>query len=77
MRCCMALVDVEIPLVCLVDGVHGRSFAGSGVVLYHGKRIGIVALDRNTVAVGPCDINLSFGAHPAEVSARARWVGVW
>ena len=69
----MAMAEVHVPLVCLVDGVHGLNFAGTGVVVYHGERVGLVLLDRNTVAVGPCDINLSFGAHPAEVSARARW----
>jgi hypothetical protein len=68
----MVLADVEVPLVCLVDGVHGRSFTGSGVVLYHGERIGLVLLDRNTVVVGPSDINLTFAAHPAEVSAKVR-----
>lgn len=28
MRCCLVLVDVDIPLVALSDGVHARSFAG-------------------------------------------------
>jgi len=35
--------------------------------------VGLVLLDRNTVAIGPCDINISFGAHPAEISARTRY----
>lgn len=26
------------------------------------------------VAVGPCDVNLSFGAHPAEISGRVRFL---
>jgi len=29
-RCGLALVDVEIPLVALADGVHSRSFSGEG-----------------------------------------------
>ncbi len=28
LRCCLVLVDVDIPLVALSDGVHSRSFAG-------------------------------------------------
>ena len=28
-RCGLALVDVEIPLVALADGVHSRSFSGA------------------------------------------------
>ena len=68
----MVMAEVDIPLVCLVDGVHGRSFAGTGVIVHQGERVGLVLLDRNTVAVGPCDIVLSFGAHPSEVSATSR-----
>ncbi|KAL6760325.1 hypothetical protein V8C86DRAFT_2557091 [Haematococcus lacustris] len=69
LRCSLVLVDVDIPLVALTDGVHARSFAGNGLVVHHGARLGLVLVDRNTVAVGPCDCNLSFGAHPAEISA--------
>ncbi|PNW85316.1 hypothetical protein CHLRE_03g180650v5 [Chlamydomonas reinhardtii] len=74
LRCCLVLVDVDIPLVALSDGVHSRSFAGNGLVVYAGERVGLVLVDRNTVAVGPCDVNLSFGAHPAEISGRVRFL---
>jgi hypothetical protein len=40
LRCSLVLVDVDIPLVALSDGVHARSFAGNGVVVYHGERVG-------------------------------------
>ncbi|EFJ52115.1 trypsin family [Volvox carteri f. nagariensis] len=74
LRCCLVLVDIDIPLVALSDGVHSRSFAGNGLVVYAGERVGLVLVDRNTVAVGPCDVNLSFGAHPAEISGRVRFL---
>ncbi|GFH09071.1 PDZ domain-containing protein, partial [Haematococcus lacustris] len=54
LRCSLVLVDVDIPLVALTDGVHARSFAGNGLVVHHGARLGLVLVDRNTVAVGPC-----------------------
>ena len=65
---------MDIPLVALSDGVHSRSFAGNGVVVYQGCRLGLVLVDRNTVAIGPCDVNLSFGAHPAEVPGTVRFL---
>lgn len=48
--------------------------AGNGLVVYMSERVGLVLVDRNTVVVGPCDVNLSFGAHPAEVPARVRFL---
>jgi hypothetical protein len=65
---------VDIPLVGLADGVHSRSFAGNGVVVHHSDTFGLVLVDRNTVAIGPCDVNLSFGAHPAEVPGTVRFL---
>ncbi|GBF93978.1 protease Do-like [Raphidocelis subcapitata] len=70
----LCLIDVDIPLVALTDGVHSRSFAGNGVVVFQGENIGLVLVDRNTVAVGPCDVNLSFSAHPAEITGRVRFL---
>lgn len=74
LRCSLCVVDVDIPLVALADGVHCRSFAGNGVVVYHGNRIGLVVVDRNTIAIGSCDVNISFGAHPAEVAGVVRFL---
>lgn len=37
MRSCLVLVDVDIPLVALADGVHSRSFSGNGLIVYHGQ----------------------------------------
>lgn len=47
---CLVLVDVDIPLVALSDGVHARSFAGNGLVVYHGDNLGLVLVG----VVGPC-----------------------
>lgn len=35
-------------------------------------QVGLVLVDRNTVAVGPVDVVLSFGAHPAEIPGQVR-----
>jgi len=70
----MVAVDVEIPLVALVDGVHSRSFAGCGIIVHLCDHFGVVLVDRNTVTVGPGDIMLSFGAFPAELPARVRFL---
>lgn len=59
MRSCMCLVDIDIPLVALSDGVHSRSFAGNGLVVHHSDTLGLVLVDRNTVAIGSCDVNVS------------------
>ena len=48
LRCGLCLVDCEIPLVALADGVHSRSFSGCGLVVYHGDTLGLVLVDRNT-----------------------------
>ena len=70
LTCVCMCVRVRELQVALSDGVHARSFAGNGLVVYHGARLGLVLVDRNTVTVGPCDVNLSFGAHPAEISGK-------
>ena len=38
-------------------------------MVHHSESLGLVLVDRNTVAVGPGDITLSFGAYPAEARA--------
>lgn len=54
-----------------------QSFVGTGLVVHHTDRLGLVLVDRNTIAIGPCDVMLSFGAHPAEISARVRCLLFW
>lgn len=48
---CLVLVDVDIPLVALSDGVHARSFAGNGLVVYHGEDLGLVLVSEDAVVV--------------------------
>lgn len=45
---CLVLVDVDIPLVALSDGVHARSFAGNGLVVYHGEHLGLVLVSEQS-----------------------------
>ena len=35
---------------------------GTGLVVHHDASLGLVLVDRNTVAIGPGDVTLSFGA---------------
>ncbi len=42
------------------------------VCVCHMSQVGLVLVDRNTVVVGPCDVTLSFGAHPTEAQGRVR-----
>ena len=74
MRCCMVTLEVEIPLVALIDGVHSRAFSGCGIIVHQSDTLGLILVDRNTVAVAPGDITLSFGAFPAEVPGRVRFL---
>lgn len=48
--------------------------AGCGVIVHQGASLGLVLVDRNTVTVGTGDFMLSFGAFPAEVPARVRFL---
>lgn len=48
--------------------------AGCGFVVHHSDALGLIVIDRNTVAISAGDIRLSFGAHPAEISARVRFL---
>ena len=70
----LVLVDVEVPEVALADGVHSKSFTGNGVLVYQDETIGLILVDRNTVAIGPCDIRLSFCAYPAELRGKVRFM---
>ena len=70
----LLLVDVEVPEVALADGVHSKSFTGNGVLVYQDETTGLVLVDRNTVAIGPCDIRLSFCAYPAELRGTVRFL---
>lgn len=56
-----------MPPVCMLDGVHSQHFFGTGVIVYHSDCLGLVAVDRNTVAVSISDIMLSFAAYPIEI----------
>ena len=55
---------------------HGRKLlsAGNGVIVHQSEKLGLVMTSRNTVPVSVGDIMLSFGAHPAEVEAKIRFL---
>ncbi|XP_071737135.1 protease Do-like 7 [Rutidosis leptorrhynchoides] len=59
--------DVYVPSSCMLDGIHAHRFNGTGVIIYHSKLLGLVAVDRNTVVISSSDVILSFSAFPIEV----------
>ncbi|KAG2661016.1 hypothetical protein PVAP13_1KG474600 [Panicum virgatum] len=63
----LVMFEVHVPPVCMLDGVHSQHFFGTGVVIHHSDCLGLVAVDRNTVAVSISDIMLSFAAYPIEI----------
>ena len=44
------------------------------MIVYQSDKLGLVVTDRNTVPVSVGDVMVSFGAHPAEVEARIRFL---
>jgi len=69
-RSSLALVEVEIPVNALVDGVHARRFAGTAVVVFQSRTLGLALVDRNTAPVASADARLSFGGAPADAATR-------
>ena len=43
-------------------------------MVHHDASLGLVLVDRNTVAIGPGDVTLSFGAYPAETRGVVRFL---
>lgn len=60
-------MQVHVPTLCMLDGVHSRHFFGTGVIIYHSQDMGLVAVDKNTVAISASDVMLSFAAYPVEI----------
>ncbi|GAB4827968.1 Protease Do-like 7 [Ancistrocladus abbreviatus] len=63
----LVLVEVHVPPSCMLDGVHSQHFLGTGVIIHHSQNMGLVAVDRNTVAISASDVMLSFAAFPIEI----------
>lgn len=62
--------QVHVPSSCMLDGVHAQHFFGTGVIVHHSENMGLVAVDKNTVAISASDIMLSFAAFPMEIPAE-------
>ncbi|XVF71458.1 hypothetical protein PTKIN_Ptkin12aG0039200 [Pterospermum kingtungense] len=63
----LVMFEVHVPQSCLLDGVHSQHFSGTGVIIYHSSSLGLVVVDRNTVAISASDVMLSFAAYPIEI----------
>ncbi|XP_071742671.1 protease Do-like 7 [Rutidosis leptorrhynchoides] len=63
----LVMFEVYVPSSCMLDGVHGQHYRGTGVIIHHSEKLGLVAVDKNTVVISACDVILSFAAYPVEV----------
>lgn len=63
----LVMFEVHVPPSCMLDGVHSQHFFGTGVIIYHSQDMGLVAVDKNTVAISASDVVLSFAAFPVEI----------
>ncbi|KAJ7964515.1 protease Do-like 7 [Quillaja saponaria] len=63
----LVMFEVHVPPSCMLDGVHSQHFFGTGVIIYHSQDMGLVAVDKNTVAIASSDVMLSFAAFPIEI----------
>ncbi|KAA8547739.1 hypothetical protein F0562_004168 [Nyssa sinensis] len=63
----LVMFEVHVPPSCMLDGVHSQHFFGTGVIVYHSQNMGLVAVDKNTVAISVSDVMLSFAAFPIEI----------
>ncbi|KAJ0753926.1 putative htrA2 peptidase [Helianthus annuus] len=63
----LVMLTVSVPSSCMVDGVNRQYFTGTGVIIYHSEEMGLVAVDKNTVAISASDVMLSFAALPIEI----------
>ncbi|EFJ36348.1 hypothetical protein SELMODRAFT_165477 [Selaginella moellendorffii] len=66
----LVMMEVHIPPSSLLDGVHAQHFFGTGIIIHHSSDLGLIAVDRNTVAISVADIMLSFAAIPIEIPAE-------
>ncbi|XP_074284746.1 protease Do-like 7 [Silene latifolia] len=63
----LVMFEVHVPPSCMLDGVHSQHFFGTGVIIHHSRNMGLVVVDKNTVAITSSDIMLSFAAYPIEI----------
>eukprot|EP00252_Welwitschia_mirabilis_P018169 TRINITY_DN40411_c0_g1_i1.p1 TRINITY_DN40411_c0_g1~~TRINITY_DN40411_c0_g1_i1.p1 ORF type:complete len:1096 (+),score=238.79 TRINITY_DN40411_c0_g1_i1:357-3644(+) len=66
----LVMFEVHIPPSSMLDGVHAQHFFGTGVIVYHSSTMGLVAVDKNTVAISVSDVMLAFAAYPIETPAE-------
>ncbi|KAJ8761730.1 hypothetical protein K2173_004539 [Erythroxylum novogranatense] len=63
----LVMLEVHVPPSIMLDGVHSQHFFGTGVIIYHSEDMGLVVVDKNTVAISASDVMLSFAAFPIEI----------
>ncbi|KAH7847230.1 hypothetical protein Vadar_023488 [Vaccinium darrowii] len=63
----LVMLEVHVPLSCMLDGVKSLYSSGTGVIVYHSPDVGLVAVDKTTVAISASDVMLSFAAFLVEI----------
>jgi hypothetical protein len=59
----LVMVDTDMPSSGFIDGVYARHFSRTGMVVYHSKTMGIVAVDKDTMPISVSDVNLEFASN--------------
>ncbi|BBN17187.1 pro-apoptotic serine protease NMA111 [Marchantia polymorpha subsp. ruderalis] len=66
----LVMIEVHIPPSAMLDGVHSQHFFGTGLIVHHSQDLGLVVVDKNTVAISVSDVMLAFAAYPMEIPAE-------
>ncbi|CAM6099321.1 unnamed protein product [Calypogeia fissa] len=66
----LVMIEVHVPPSAMLDGVHSQHFFGTGVIVHHAQDLGLVVVDKNTVAISVSDVMLAFAAYPIEIPAE-------
>ncbi|WJX38263.1 hypothetical protein P8452_25946 [Trifolium repens] len=61
---------VQVPPSFMLDDVLSQRSIGTGVIIYCAQDMGLVAVDKNTVAVPSSEVMLTFAAFPVQIPGQ-------
>jgi hypothetical protein len=64
--------QVQVPPSFMLDDVLSRRSIGTGVIIYCAQDMGLVAVDKNTVAVLSSEVMLTFAAFPVQIPGQVK-----
>ncbi|WJX32217.1 Protease Do-like 7 [Trifolium repens] len=66
----LVMLEVQVPPSFMLDDVLSRRSIGTGVIIYCAQDMGLVAVDKNTVAVLSSEVMLTFAAFPVQIPGQ-------